>query len=204
MCNFCAMSGPPTLACRTSKQKGFRLKSTHIHWLFFFRNVLSHQMESKVKKLNLPAGRASKQAAVLSEKHSRVYGKKAWDIKNKRKPHISDFLTAFEQRHSSCTSSIHGREFLAYTFNKERHSGSTHISSFSIFQHLPSTRVCVLCWKVARWRLVNVQKTSKTHMLVKSVLTPTEHNASALRVHVGFFSLHLSSNKKRHKHPAMH
>lgn len=97
-------------------------------------------MESKVKN---SISQQAERAAVLSE-HSRVYGKKAWEIKNKvtttEKQKSKDFPTALEQKHSSCTSSIHGLEVLTYTFNKECRSGR-HTSHLT---HLPSTCVCVV------------------------------------------------------------
>lgn len=141
------------------KTKFFQLKSLHIHWL----------LEKPFKSQDGIKGKnsISQQAELLSE-HSRVCGKNAWDIKNQKKPTTNKqtnkrLPTALEQKHSCCTSSIHGLEFLAYTFNNECHSGR-HTSCLLSFQHLLS--MCTLCWKAMRCvlsetLLINVQKMFK-------------------------------------------
>lgn len=138
MCKFCATAGPPPWLVEHQNKNDF--DGNQLTFIDYFFKIISHQMESKVKN---SISQQAEQAAVLSE-HSRVYGKKAWDIKNKnekkkikkKNPEIKDFLTALEQKHSSCTSSIRGLEFLADTFNKECRSGrrliSERVSTLSI------------------------------------------------------------------------
>lgn len=113
------------------------------HSLTFFKKNKQYKSQDGIKGKNS----ISQQAVLLSE-HSRVCGKKAWDIKNNNKkknlPKKKNqrLPTALEQTRSSCTSSIHGLEFLADTFNKDI------FYVFLTFQHLLST--CLLCWKATR------------------------------------------------------
>lgn len=80
MCKFCATSGPPPWLVEYQNKNDFdRNQLTFID--FFLKKVLSHQMESKVKN---SISQQAEQVAMLSG-HSRVDGKKAWDIKNKKR-----------------------------------------------------------------------------------------------------------------------
>lgn len=135
MCKFCAMSPHP------QRQNKNDFSWNHFTFIAFFKKKKTFKSRDGIKGKNS----ISQQAALLSE-HSRVCAKKAWDIKNKTKTN-KRLPTALEQKHSSCTSSIHGLEFLAYTFNKECRSG-WRTSCLLTFQHLPSTRMS--CWKATR------------------------------------------------------
>lgn len=140
----------------------------HFTFIAFFKKKKTFKSRDGIKGKNS----ISQQAALLSE-HSRVCAKKAWDIKNKTKTN-KRLPTALEQKHSSCTSSIHGLEFLAYTFNKECRSGWRTSLSFNISAPSIHTNVVLESHKMCA-----VWKFNKVACLLRVYWPGTEHNASA-------------------------
>lgn len=138
MCKFCAMSDPPNPEAhppglQTSKSKWSQLKFLHI------QELLSHKMESKVRTRSpsMPScGRTFQSLRYEGAGHLRITTKKKKFLKNNER-----LLTAIEQKHSSCTSSIYGLEFLFYTFNKEWTRGARLCLAVQSFHKVQQRKV---------------------------------------------------------------
>lgn len=138
---LCNVRPPPPLALSIKTKMISAEINSHSFTFFFFKH-LSHQMESKVRTRS--PSRPSEWPSCLNIPESTV--KRLGTLKTATPSSLQNkrLSTALEQKHSCCTSSIHGLDFHAYTFNKECCPGR-HTSRlfFYTFPHLPST--CVLC-----------------------------------------------------------